>query len=134
MHKLIYTNEKPDIVGIHNEWDNNKLPTPFKQISTDKAIHLITTNQPNYIEYRQITEDFDIPKFGFIYYYHSCALFISYPLNWKLINNEITYTNDIEYYYIGCEHDYQRTRNLGNCYNEYTCTKCNRKENVDSSG
>lgn len=33
-----------------------------------------------------------------------------------------------------CIHDFMPTRNLGNCYNENTCTKCGRKVNIDSSG
>lgn len=33
----------------------------------------------------------------------------------------------------GCEHDWEG-KNLGNCYNSYTCTKCGYGYRVDSSG
>jgi hypothetical protein len=32
-----------------------------------------------------------------------------------------------------CEHDWQFSRNLGRCYNEYICRKCNAVDKVDSS-
>jgi hypothetical protein len=38
------------------------------------------------------------------------------------------------YLRIGCQHDDVRTRNVGNCLNEYRCTKCGRVHVVDSSG
>lgn len=31
-----------------------------------------------------------------------------------------------------CIHEWRHTRNLGNCYNEYECTKCGSKKKVDS--
>ena len=33
-----------------------------------------------------------------------------------------------------CEHDVVHSRKLGNCYNEYKCTKCDWTFSVDSSG
>lgn len=32
-----------------------------------------------------------------------------------------------------CDHKFQLTKNLGRCYNEYTCTECGQKKSVDSS-
>lgn len=32
-----------------------------------------------------------------------------------------------------CEHEWYQSKNLGRCYNEYTCSKCGRTKNVDSS-
>lgn len=32
-----------------------------------------------------------------------------------------------------CEHTMQHTKCLGNCYNEYTCSKCGYRQEVDSS-
>ena len=32
-----------------------------------------------------------------------------------------------------CEHQMVHTKNLGRCYNEYTCSKCGYVENIDSS-
>lgn len=31
-----------------------------------------------------------------------------------------------------CKHNMEHTRNLGNCYNEYTCSKCGYIERIDS--
>lgn len=33
-----------------------------------------------------------------------------------------------------CIHDMVHTKNLGNCYNEYKCSKCGQVERIDSSG
>ena len=32
-----------------------------------------------------------------------------------------------------CEHDMKHFRNLGNCYNEYQCSKCKYTQAIDSS-
>jgi hypothetical protein len=39
----------------------------------------------------------------------------------------------IHFFKFGCSHIMQRTRNLGNCYNEFTCEVCGYTEKVDSS-
>lgn len=40
---------------------------------------------------------------------------------------------EIRFFMFGCNHEWQQTRNLGNCYNEYTCKHCGAVQNIDSS-
>ena len=39
----------------------------------------------------------------------------------------------VRYFRFGCEHEYEHTKKLGNCYNQYTCKVCGHVNAVDSS-
>lgn len=39
----------------------------------------------------------------------------------------------VEFYRFGCDHKYEHTAKLGNCYNRYTCSVCGQVKDVDSS-
>lgn len=40
---------------------------------------------------------------------------------------------EVQFFAWGCDHSYERTKNLGNCYNRYTCCHCGHVMDVDSS-
>ena len=48
-------------------------------------------------------------------------------------NKPVPYVPRFFKFYL-CDHEIKHTRNLGNCYNEYQCTKCGWTYNIDSSG
>lgn len=63
---------------------------------------------------------------GFYYHYHDgTGVFInSVYRNGKY---------EVEFFRFGCDHRYEHTARLGNCYNRYTCKECGHVNDVDSS-
>ncbi len=51
-----------------------------------------------------------------------------------VIRNGYPKPSDVRYYeWSACKHDF-RSKNIGNCLNRYTCTKCGVSHDIDSSG
>lgn len=69
----------------------------------------------------------------FYVYYDGQGLFIARTYDGPYQAGKPNPKLKIRFWRFGCKHEMQRTRNLGRCYNEFTCTKCGHKETVDSS-
>jgi len=143
MYKLQHTNDKPSVPGMTEYGDHNNPPEPWKQITVDEYIR--NSHFPEYVERRQLM-DFNGRHYADvkIEWYHSRAYMTVMPNKWKLVDGEVVYDEDMEYYQIGCNHEYRelsqaecRTRGIshfGMCYHVTECTQCGHIYSYDSSG
>lgn len=129
MYKLVHTDEKLNYKWLQSHGGFNDWPHPIKECTVEDFLRTICVYSPEYIEYRQIYENQQFRQM-IIYWFHLCgfALEIKYAL-WE---GEY-YHKVINYYYIGCEHQWQ-SRTIGTCLHEETCRSCGFKRVIDSSG
>lgn len=105
----------------------NHLPEPTEEMDLYEAIdHLIHWNVRN-VFFKQVHYDND----NFMKGMYSCKIFLFSNMgiilcdDWK--NKKIIALR------LGCKHKNINSKNLGRCYNEYTCKDCGYAWRVDSS-
>jgi hypothetical protein len=139
---VLTTVDATDLIP-YGEWDghHNHMPTPYKEITRDEYHHHVNSALAKY-EWNQYI--LDIPNFSGSICFKLVGANVygySHPSSWRVANKEeiqngaygIIYTEEPRYFKIGCNHTYS-SKNVGNCLNKLTCSKCGHSHTVDSSG
>jgi len=113
----------------------NSLPKPFIILEPNHYYYLLNHFTPYETEFRQIIDhDFGpYAKNTTISWGFDHGLGIMMPAEWKIVGDHCEFKTMPTFFRFGCDHDYQHSTNLGNCYNRYECTKCGFTKDVDSS-
>jgi hypothetical protein len=106
------------------------LPANFREVDeaefVKNAMRRIYT--PQRIEYRQfhaLRKDHpELPGDLQLHWYHNGKGDATYLDYWA---GKVRF-----FLFAECEHEMKHTRNLGRCFNEYTCSKCGYVEQIDS--
>lgn len=126
---------------INDIGNYNSMPTPWKEINVNKYIHKRSSNIPIKFESRYVLHD-NVGRVN-IDFFNDFALAVRLPEKWKLVNDEIVYTEDFKYYLIGCDHSYKELSYIeckekgiphyGRCWHVNECEHCGKISSVDSS-
>lgn len=109
------------------EWGGyNDFPPGWRKMTdAEFAKSHLLAEKPVSVETRQMVDDkhpkMVEAKLFFLYDNQGYAIGVDY---WK---------GKVQFYHFGCDHEWGPRRNIGNCLNDYTCTKCGQVNRVDSS-
>jgi len=127
VRSIIGSTEKQEMPVWIKLWNGyNTLPEPVEEMDLNKAIDIIIHWNIRSTHFKQVRYPKDISN-GL----YSCKIFLFSNMgiilcdDWK--NNKITALR------LGCKHKNVTSKNLGRCYNEYTCKDCGYTWQVDSS-
>jgi len=134
MYKLVYGNQTEQDEFEKNYGGYNFAPPNLKEISQAEFFRALNFS-PRAVSYKQVMEKYDPSVKGKLYLH---MFIFNDGTGVGYTNDYLGYGHDPEYKqtfykFAVCEHEYEHTRNLGRCYNEYRCTKCKRIKTVDSS-
>jgi len=94
--------------------------TPYSHLRryfANETPNFIATNQIQGNDAKELGKGFISAT---IYYFHDFCIVVPD-------------SGDVMYRIAPCLHDMEHNKNLGNCYNQYKCTKCGKTRNIDSS-
>ena len=134
MQKIVYANDFEQPPGITNLGGFNEMPQPFKEIDINQYIRF-THNTPQYLEYRQV---YNLPNYNTmrvvnISWYHNYGIAVLRPLEWKIQEGKIIYTEPFRYFLLGCDHQWEETDKSRGFDHHYRCKLCKTEEWNNSS-
>jgi hypothetical protein len=91
---------------------------------------------PTLVEFRQFRlDEYTAKQLGLFSPFVNCHMFLYYDNVAVLVTNQWHNGKYHDFFFTcgPCLHEKRTSRNLGRCYNEYTCAACGHVERVDSS-
>lgn len=118
---------------LKNNHGGNAFRVPMSEVDQEQlAWTPFGSSTPVHTQYGYASIDEQMEQGTFLIYADGRGIFLSRTYDGKFGGGRPTPKLKIRFWRFGCQHDMKQTRNLGRCYNEFTCTHCGHKENVDS--
>jgi hypothetical protein len=125
--KITHVDEFQKPVWLESMGDHNTLPTPCQESSVHALISALQ-RWPTHLDWRQI-------KYGdggivdtYILWFSDCAFAVCLPTHWRCGGegeSDIVYDlEDLQFFRIGCVHDYKNTPTNKRNTECRTCEKC----------